>query len=397
MAPGKKASQKRIERRHVRIVAYSMKSKPISSPTGDSNPPCRIALLGCGAVSELYYAPVLQHLEAEGTAVLTAVFDPDAGRAARFCAQFPSALSYPEECFLKKVPLDLAIVASPVSSHEVHVARALESGIAVLCEKPLAANTAAGERMIAAALKHQRILAVGLLRRFYANVQFTRQIIQNKTLGLVTSFTIQEGGPFNWPARSDSFFRKSTAGGGVLLDIGVHVLDLVVHWFGEPQKLTYADDAMGGLEANCRMELSYSAGFKGTVHLSRDWKTSNLYVIKFERGTLKLRAGEAEKVELQVNNSSFLLGGSLKHHIGLDSTLGAVSPALSFPQAFLSQLRDLIFAVRGGGRPTIPAEEGIRSLRLIEQCYQNRTLMEMPWLTQEERRSGRLLAAGGER
>jgi predicted dehydrogenase len=110
-----------------------------------------------------------------------------------------------------------------------------------------------------------------------------------------------------------------------------------------------------------------------------------------------LRAGEAEKVELQLNNSSFLLEGSLKDRPGLDSPVGAVSPALTFPQAFLAQLRDLIFAVRMGGRPAIPAEEGIRSLRLIEQCYQNRTLLEMPWLTPEERKSGQLLAAGGGR
>ena len=359
--------------------------------------PCRIALLGCGAVSELYHAPALQHLEAEGTAKLVAVFDPDAGRAARFCAQFPSAVSYPDESFLQKAPLDLAIVASPVSSHEAHSIRALEAGIAVLCEKPLAATTQAADRMIAAALKHQRILAVGLLRRFYSNVQFTRQVIQNKTLGSVTSFSIQEGGPFNWPARSDSFFRKNTAGGGVLLDLGVHVLDLVVHWFGEPQELTYADDAMGGLEANCRMELSYSAGFKGTVQLSRDWETSNLYVIEFERGTLKLRAGEAGQVELQLNNSSLLLEGFLKDCAGLDSPVGAVSSASTFPQAFLAQLRDLIFAVRTAGRPAVSAEEGIRSLRLIEQCYQKRTLLDMPWLTPEEWKSGQLLATGGRR
>jgi predicted dehydrogenase len=145
------------------------------------------------------------------------------------------------------------------------------------------------------------------------------------------------------------------------------------------------------------LELSYSAGFKGTVHLSRDWKTSNLYVIEFERGTLKLRVGDAEKVELQLKNSSFLLKGSLKDCADLDSPLGTVSPALTFPQAFLAQLRDLISAVRRASRPTIPAEEGIRSLRLIEQCYQSRTLLEMPWLTPEERKSARLLAAGGGR
>jgi len=359
--------------------------------------PCRIALLGCGAVSELYHAPALQHLEAEGSAKLMAVFDPDAGRADKFCAQFPSAVAYPDESFLQIVPLDLAIVASPVSSHEAHSIRALEAGIAVLCEKPLAANTEAAERMIAAALKHQRILATGLLRRFYSNVQFTRQIIQNKTLGSVTSFSIQEGGPFDWPAKSDSFFRKRTAGGGVLLDLGVHVLDLIIHWFGEPQEMTYADDAMGGLEANCRMELFYSAGFKGTVHLSRDWNTSNLYIIEFERGALRLRAGEAEQVELQLHNSNFLLEGSLKKRMGLGSPRDDISSASTFQQAFLIQLRDLIFAVQTAGRPAIPAEEGIRSLRLIEQCYQSRTLMDMPWLTPEEWMSGQLLAAGGGR
>jgi predicted dehydrogenase len=352
-------------------------------------------MLGCGAVSELYHAPALQHLEAEGTAKLTAVFDPDAGRATKICALFPSAVAYPDESFLQKVPLDLAIVASPVCFHEAHSIRALGAGIAVLCEKPLAVDTEAADRMIAAALKHKQILATGLLRRFYSNVQFTRQLIQNKTLGPITSFSIQEGGPFNWPARSDSFFRKKTAGGGVLLDLGVHVLDLVVHWFGEPQELTYADDAMGGLEANCRIELLYSAGFKGAVHLSRDWRTSNLYVIEFERGTLTLRAGEAEQVELRLHNSNFLLEGSLKNRPSLDSPTGGISSASTFQQAFLIQLRDLICAVQTAGRPFIPAEEGIRSLRLIEECYHKRTLMDMPWLTPQEWKSGQLLAAGG--
>jgi predicted dehydrogenase len=357
--------------------------------------PCRIALLGCGAVSELYYAPALQHLEEEGSAVLAAVFDPDAGRAAKFCAQFPKAVAYPDESFLPKTPLDLAIVASPVSSHETQAIRAFEAGIAVLCEKPLAANTEAGERMIAAARKHQRILAVGLLRRFYSNVQFTRQLIQNKTLGCVKSFSIQEGGTFNWPARSDSFFRKSTAGGGVLLDVGVHVLDLVVHWFGEPRGLTYADDAMGGLEANCRMELSYPDGCKGTIQLSRDWRTSNLYLIEFERGMLKLRAGEAEDLALELTHSTFSLEGALKDRKGPDSPANIAFSATNFQQAFLAQLQDVIFALQTAGSPTIPAEEGIRSLRLIEHCYQNRTLMDMPWLTPEERKAGQFLAAGG--
>jgi predicted dehydrogenase len=355
--------------------------------------PFRFALLGCGAVSELFYAPALEYLEAEGTAVLAAAFDPDAVRVAKFCARFPNATAHPDESFLKTTPLDAVIVASPVSSHEAHAFRAFEAGIAVLCEKPLAATATAGESMIAAAQKHGKMLAVGLLRRFYSNVQFTRQLIENKTLGEVKSFSIQEGGPFTWPARSDALFRKSTAGGGILIDIGVHVLDLVVHWFGEPSQLSYADDAMGGLEANCRMALSYP-GFKGSILLSRDWKTTNLYVIEFERGTLRLRAGDAEHVEIEAHGTSFTLDGPLKVLHPAKSG-GAVFSATTFQQAFLAQLQDLIVALKTGGKPTVTGEEGMRSLRLIEQCYRERRMMEMPWLTPEERKAGQIFATGG--
>jgi len=382
-----------------------MKSKKHSSRPGadahphshspDGVPPCRVALLGCGAVCELYHAPALQHLEAAGTVSVTAVFDPDAARATKLCSLFPNAVAYPDESFLEKTPLDLALIASPVSFHEAHAIRALEAGIAVLCEKPLAANTESGERMIAAALKNRRILAVGLLRRFYSTVQFTRQIIQNKTLGAVTSFSIQKGGVFNWPARSDFFFRKNIAGGGVLIDLGVHVLDLVVHWFGEPRELTYSDDAMGGVEANCRLELFYSDGFKGTVQLSRDCNTPNCYVIEFERGSVKLRAGDAEQMDIRLNNSDFLLEGLLKKRFVPNSSVAPVVSASSFQQAFLVQLNDLIVAIRTGGQPSIPGEEAIRSLRLIEQCYQKKTLMDMPWLEPEEQKTSQRLAAGG--
>jgi predicted dehydrogenase len=357
-----------------------------------ANAPSRIALLGCGAISELCHGPAIQHLEEKGIATLVAVFDPDASRMAKLCALFPSAVSYRDESFLQTVPLDLVIVASPVSSHEAHVVRALEAGIGVLCEKPLAGDTDAGDRMIAAARQHQQILAVGLMRRFYSNVQFTRQLIKNKTLGPVISFSVQEGGPFNWPARSDSLFRKGTAGGGVLLDVGVHVLDLVVNWFGEPQKMTYTDDAMGGIEANCRLELSYASGFNGTIQLSRDWDTASRYVIEFERGTLRLRAGEAEKVQLELKDAGFSLESPLKKQAAF-----ATSTAASFQQAFLAQLQNVIAAVRGNSQPLVPADEGIRSLRLIEQCYQNRSLMEMPWLSPEERKASGLLATGGTR
>jgi predicted dehydrogenase len=64
-----------------------------------------------------------------------------------------------------------------------------------------------------------------------------------------------EGGQFDWPVRSTGYFTRAQSGGGVLQDIGTHVLDLLAWWFGEPEALLYEDDAMGGVEANCRIRV----------------------------------------------------------------------------------------------------------------------------------------------
>jgi predicted dehydrogenase len=133
------------------------------------------------------------------------------------------------------------------------------------------------------------------------------------------------------------------------------------------------------------------------VHLSRDWKTTSLYLLEFEKGTLRLEAGNADRLELQLDHSNLIMDGRMKEQMDLKSSGHAVSPALSFQQAFLAQLQDLILAIRMNTEPAISAEEGIRSLRLIEQCYQKRTLMDMPWLTAKEYKSGQILALGGGR
>jgi predicted dehydrogenase len=248
----------------------------------------------------------------------------------------------------------------------------------------MAAGIADAEAMAAAAARTKRPLAIGLYRRFFRGAQAIKDLITNQTLGPVLSFEVEEGGPFRWEAASDSFFRREVTPGGVLYDTGVHTLDLLLWWFNEPSSLEYQDDAVGGLEANCHLHLHYAAGFKGEVRLSRDWVTRNLFRINFLKGSVAWQVSQAGQITLKLEGLGSVLAGDLLPDRDNSLTLHTPGEAEGSPQAFIRQLLDVVAAVRTGSPVHINASEGLRSLRLIEECYRQRKPLVQRWLTPEE-------------
>jgi predicted dehydrogenase len=355
--------------------------------------PVRVALVGCGAVARLYYAPAMRELETENVLQVQALFDPDPASAAQLGAVFPSAVrlrSLPE---LSHLELDLAIIASPPRYHAEQTILALEAGLSVLCEKPMATTVAEGRAMVEAAVRGGRLLAIGLIRRFFPAAETIRQVVAQEILGPVRSVHVDEGGVFHWPVGSALYFRKEVACGGVLLDTGIHVLDLLIWWFGQPVDVRYEDDAMGGLEANCRIHLAFSQGFAGDVRLSRDSTSTNRYVIQCDRGWLAWEVNDADGLQAGFAGGAFALGARLHElrYAGGVPTLGR--PASNFHQSFIRQLSNVAAAVQGREQLVVPGEQGLRSLAFIEGCYRDRTLMTLPWLDEKEVARARQLGA----
>jgi predicted dehydrogenase len=220
-----------------------------------------------------------------------------------------------------------------------------------------------------------------------------KTLFNDGQLGQLRSFSIAEGGPFKWPAASPSFFQKAQTPGGVLLDIGVHVLDLLIWWLGEPAAYQYFDDAMGGLETNVRLQLSYANGARGVVQLSRDWQTPNHYRFVFERGIVGWTVNDANGITVQLNGTNSALYSELVTPIS--GSLNETAPRLqpSNPQSFIQQLRNICAAIDGREPLLVSGEEGARSLRFIESCYRNRAFLDQPWFTAEEAAKARQLAS----
>lgn len=339
------------------------------------NRPLRVVLSGCGAVTRLYAAPALARLALEGLVEVVGIYDPNPSASEAVRNLLPTAAPAATYDALIRSGADLAIIAAPPVFHADQAIAALGEGLSIFCEKPLATRLADADRMLAASATARRILVTGLVRRYFPATRAIKQILEGGVIGSVESVTWFEGGHFDWPVSSPRYFSRATSGGGVLLDIGTHCLDLLSWWFGRPILLSYEDDAMGGVEANCLVHLDYS-GIDVRVRLSRDWPRPNRAQLHGSHGALGWTINDPINVDLGLKDAGVLGTLALQDATGTEP---------NFVECFAMQLADVVEAVRLGRAPAVPAHAGRDVLALIEACYAIRQPMDMPWFSDAER------------
>jgi predicted dehydrogenase len=177
-----------------------------------------------------------------------------------------------------------------------------------------------------------------------------------------------------WPFASDTFLRRETAGGGVLMDYGVHLLDLLLAWLGDLQVDAYRDDARGGVEADCEIEVRAADGVRGAIELSRTRDLRNTCRFTGRRAVLEVALWDPDPaIRLR------LAGDSERIELVGRSRRGGDDAGVDFHRAFVRQIDDFAAAVRGRRSPRVPGVEGRRSVAAIETCYRLRRPLELPW------------------
>ena len=324
----------------------------------------RLAVLGCGAVAQIHHLPAISASQCAEAAVLV---DADPARARAIAERFgvpASATDYRE--VLDRI--DAAVVALPNSLHAPVAADLLRRGIPVLVEKPMALSVRECDEMIAAAEAGGAALAVGLDFRFFDSTRFVKDFLAEGLLGELRGFDLRQGVIPRWPFATDFLLRKETAGGGVLADFGVHVLDLLLVWLGDWAAIDYRDDAEGGIESDCELVLRMRSGLEGTAEISRTRNLRNTCVFEGERATLEVGIWDPDPaITLRFGGQETALAGR------------AGACRLTFQDVFVRQIDDFALAVREGREPFVPGREGRRSLELIEACYAARQPLELPW------------------
>lgn len=345
----------------------------------------RLTVVGCGTVVDQYYRGALARLERRGIARVVALVDPDPGRAAALARHFPSAGAFPTpaEAF-SRAATELTIIASPPGLHAAHAAAAFAAGSHVLCEKPMAASIDDAERMVAAARAARRVLAVGMTRRMYPYLAEARTLIAAGALGEHLSFEYREGSVYGWPVSTDFAFRRATAGGGVLIDKGTHVLDFLAALFGEPVPCAYADDGHGdGVETNCRIALVFPRA-TGTVQLSWSQPLVNGLRIVGSAGELTFHPWRPDAVRWRRNGGAWdtrVSGATWPRDLRPEGRRGK---PWTYEECVYYQIVQVLRAVVHEEAVPVTGEEGLAVVKAIQACYRMAAPLRLSWLTEAE-------------
>ena len=327
----------------------------------------KIGLIGCGAVTERSHVPAL--LAAGERIKITTVVDRNPGRA-ELIANTCGAKSFTG--IADAIPhIDAAIIALPHFLHAPASIQLLTAGKHVLVEKPMAMNRAECDNMIAASNKSGAVLCIAQMRRFCPAVVAAKRLLAGGALGKILRWTMLEGGVYNWPVASDFFFRRETAGGGVLMDTGAHTLDMLLWFFGEVEQFEYRDDACGGVEADCEIKLKMRDGSDGYVELSR---TRNL------SGILEVEGSDGRLVIDFYQNQCVMSVPPFGAKLPLVTTGNYTPFAPDIAAAmFMLQLDDWISSIENKREPLVTGKEGRRVVDFMESCYASRKPLEKPW------------------
>lgn len=327
-----------------------------------------IALIGCGAIAESYYLPVLARQQSV-LANLTLV-DQNIERAWKLAETFNVKLcltDYHE--VLDKV--DGAIIALPTHLHHPVSMEFLTLGVPVLCEKPLAESASQAREMVQVAKKKDTFLAVNYFQRLIPVFAQVKEWVTEKKFGDLQYVKYVVGEEFKWPSVSGFYFNSPISARGILRDRGAHALDHICWWLGgKPKVISSQNDSFGGSEAVAyvRFEMGQCTG---EVRLSWLENTSSRYKITCEKGTILGDVYDYKNLTLGGSNSQ-------KKQIHLNSK---EKTKLDIAQKVITNFLNILTK---GDQPLVSGNDVLESVELIDECYAVATRFSMPWYDRVE-------------
>jgi len=318
----------------------------------------RIAFTGTGFIARVHAQAARKIPDVE----LTAVVNHRRESMAAFAAEFGIPRQYPDVAdLLADGGVDALVVCTPNYLHAPQTIAALEAGVHVMVEKPMAMNATEAEAMVAASQKSGALLMVAHCWRFDPEVRWLRGQVEAGRLGRIVR-TKGYGVHVNW-GPAGWFTQKRFAGGGALADMGIHALDTARFLLGDPQPVSvYA-----------RIGTHYGAyDVDDTGVLIVNWDNGAVSVI--ESGWWQPYADGPEAATQLYGTAGF--GRLFPTHL----VLGGVAVDSGFPPVrephcpqsmYDDQMACFVDCIRQGRVPVPGGAEGLLNMKVVDAAYQS--------------------------
>jgi len=234
----------------------------------------KIGIVGAGAMALRF----LDNVKGQVAGIeFTAVHDVSENQMGHFIKAHPEMKAYGDYNSLLSDPgVEALYISTPVYTHASLVVEAAEYGKHILCEKPMALTLDECEGMVAAAENGGVVLQIGYMMRFHPCHQFIREQIASGVLGKVRFAHVERTDYIDFksgdiPSHRMWFVDKSKSGGGAFMDLGCHLIDLIIYLLDDDvdsYSFAGAQDPELGVELGGLASLLFHSGSAATVYAS---------------------------------------------------------------------------------------------------------------------------------
>ncbi|MCM0648093.1 Gfo/Idh/MocA family oxidoreductase [Clostridium swellfunianum] len=339
----------------------------------------KIGIIGTGSISNTH----LQAYSKNPNVELYAFCDINEERLKTMAEKYGVTRTFTDmHEMLKLEEIDAVSVCTWNSQHAPCTIAALNAGKHVLCEKPMATSAKEAREMNAAAEKNGKLLMIGFVRRFGNDCAILQDFIDNGYFGDLyyakATYLRRKGNPGGW------FGDKSRSGGGPLIDLGVHVIDLVRYLFGNPKPVSVYGATFQKLfdRKDVKDSIGYSAASKTDNDIC-DVEDLASAMIRFDNGavlhieasfSLNLKKDEG-KIELFGTKAGAKLDPSLEIYSNINNYMSNVQLCtktdLDFNGLFEKEINHFVSCVKDGITCMAPAQDGIELMTILDAVYES--------------------------
>lgn len=336
----------------------------------------KCAIIGCGTIGNTH---------ADGYAAspygeLACVVDLVKSKAEAVAAKYhvPRAITN-YQTMLKDPAIEAVSVCLPNYLHAPVTIACLKAGKHVLCEKPVALTATQAKAMQTAAHRCRRLLAIGVVNRFHDNVNAIRDMIQRQELGPVyhvhTVFTAHR----SIPGLGGWFTTKSKSGGGVMIDWGVHFIDLILYCLNFPTPVSVSGAAYAKLGRAMR-DYTYTSMWAGPPNYDGvcDVEEYVSGLIRTKGPNIAFEGAWAQNIGKGEMYIDFLgekggvrlqYGGDFTVYTFRDGALYEIHPSLRVGSMFQSEIDSFLQCAATGQKSPAHIDSVIGTQRVLDAFY----------------------------
>ena len=337
-----------------------------------------VAVIGCGRISDMAHFPALSQMD---NVRIKYACDVLLEKAEEKKAKYPKiekvVTDYKE--VLADEEVDAVFVLTPNYAHYTITMDALKAGKHVLCEKPITVNYALSVEMAQEAEKQGKILDIGVCNRYQKSVEMLREWADAGKFGNIYHVYCSFRDFRCIPGLGGAFTTKSQSGGGVLIDWGIHFLDLILYVLGGAKVKSVTCDAYNEMAKDMKAYKYHGMWAEDTANIESGTNDVEDFItghIRTDKASISFNGAWAQniaKYELFIDfmgdkgGARLTYGGKFEFYNG--ETLETIQPEYDIPNMYLCEDQAFIQSIETGVKDKNNIENILESMKLLDALY----------------------------